>query len=53
LRNMEAGKIIKADEVLLVEWQANHEARAMAAKLARMAVRAGVVTFSILNVVGI
>jgi hypothetical protein len=53
LRSLSAAQLTQADEVVVVEWRVNQEARAMAAKLTRIAVRAGVVAFSIVNLVGI
>jgi hypothetical protein len=53
LRNIGSTDVLHPEEVLVIEWQPNQEARAMAAKLARIAVRAGVVAFSILNLVGV
>jgi hypothetical protein len=53
LRSLPAAQLTQADEVVVVEWQVNQKARAMAAKLTRIAVRAGVVAFSVVNLVSI
>jgi hypothetical protein len=53
LRSTNAGYLVGQGKVLVIESGPNKEARALAARILRIAVRAGIVAVSVLSVVGI